>query len=98
MSEEQFGDEAYPRDEWVKAFYQTQNDELRSLTSYMVTDGGAFVRVQTWVIVEQPMKHQGVVSKRIPTTAIAEAISFMPGDYTLKMKRGSNIVVLRKRK
>lgn len=97
MSSEEFGEEAYPRDEWVLAFHQTTHD-LRSATSYMVTDGGAFVRVQTYTIVKQPFKQQGVAENRLPPTGVAEAITFIPGDYTLKLKRGVNIVVLRKRK
>lgn len=94
-----YGDEVFPKDTWVKAIVGRNRGNVCSETYYMVTSGGAFVRISSWVEAKKTTSRIDVEDERPTTTAIAEAITFMPGSYTLKLKSGKNAcVVLRKTK
>lgn len=88
---------SFPRNEWVRAScsnharYGTIQE-----TYYMLLPQGAMMRTVTTVI--EVLSEQTGVPRRAKTTSSSEALCFIPGNYTLKIKRGSEYVVLEPKK
>jgi hypothetical protein len=100
MSEEA---EGFPRNEWVKATNKSSRDGYTiDETYYMLLPTGAMMRTVTRVIeVIDPVSPAAkqFTPRRARTVSTSEALCFIPGNYTLKVK-GNNrdIVVLEPKK
>jgi hypothetical protein len=96
-------DESFPRNEWVKATAKSSPDGYTiNETFYMLLPVGAMMRTTTRVIeIIDPATQAArqFVPRRARTVMVSEALCFIPGNYTLKVK-GNNrdIVVLEPKK
>ncbi|MCO6704795.1 hypothetical protein [Streptomyces sp. CHB9.2] len=95
MSVEEYGDEKFPRNEWVRAESVSSGryGTLRE-TYYMLLPHGAMMRTYTVILEVVPDKPEPTGPKRAKAISTSEALCFIPGNFTLKLKRGSEIIVL----
>lgn len=96
MSDEE--DESFPRNEWVKATSKSSSGGYAiNETYYMLLPMGAMMRTTTHVIevVEPgtPAARQ-FMPRKARTVSTSEALCFIPGHYTLKVKGNNKDVVV----
>lgn len=98
MSSEAYEEEQFPRNEWVKSesSHSPRHGTLRE-TYYMLLPQGAMMRTFT-VILEVVPDTPATVPRRGKAISTSEALCFIPGNYTLKKKRGGEYVVLEPKK
>jgi len=93
MSEEE--DESFPRNEWVRAITPTlAKDRVLTETYYMLLPTGAMMRTITHVIEVETEAHGQFARRRGFASSTSEALCFIPGDYTLKVKGNNKDVVV----
>ena len=91
-------DESFPRNEWVRAITPKRADDfVVSETHYMLLPTGAMMRTTTRVIEVvdpgSPAARQ-FSPRKARTVSTSEALCFIPGNYTLKVKGNNKDVVV----
>lgn len=93
MSSEAYEEEQFPRNEWVRAYVPTRAQSgMITITYYMLLPTGAMMRTETSVV--EILPGESTVPRKAKSISVSEALCFIPGNFTLKTKRGSQYVVL----